>query len=82
MYWLGIDIGTGGSRALLVDDRGALKWSFTAVHEDIHMAQPLWAEQRPDNWWETAQQAVRGVMNLAGVVSASIFTRLAAGCIR
>ena len=22
MYWLGIDVGTGGTRALLVDDRG------------------------------------------------------------
>jgi xylulokinase len=72
MYWLGIDIGTGGSRALLVDDRGALKWSFTAVHEDIHMAQPLWAEQRPENWWEAAQQAVRGVMNLAGVTGQNV----------
>ena len=25
MYWLGIDIGTGGTRALLVDERGAVK---------------------------------------------------------
>ena len=28
MYWLGIDIGTGGTRALLVDERGAAKCSY------------------------------------------------------
>ena len=25
MYWLGIDIGTGGSRALLIDRKGAVR---------------------------------------------------------
>ena len=47
MYWLGIDIGTGGSRALLVDENGHVKASFTALHEDMRMDRPLWAEQRP-----------------------------------
>ncbi len=67
MYWLGIDIGTGGSRALLVDERGVVGASFTAAHEEMIMAQPLWAEQRPENWWAAVQQAVRGVLAQAGV---------------
>ena len=25
MYWLGLDIGTGGSRALLIDERGVVQ---------------------------------------------------------
>jgi xylulokinase len=62
MYWLGIDIGTGGSRALLVDDLGTVKASFTAPHEEMRMERPLWAEQRPEDWWEAAQRAIRGVM--------------------
>ncbi len=48
MYWLGLDIGTGGSRALLIDDKGRLKASFTAPHEDMQMPHSLWAEQRPE----------------------------------
>jgi xylulokinase len=27
------------------------------------MARPLWAEQRPENWWEAAQNAIRGVLH-------------------
>ncbi|MCS6951780.1 MAG: xylulokinase [Bryobacterales bacterium] len=67
MYWLGLDVGTGGSRALLVDEKGNLKAAFTAPHEDMRMERPLWAEQRPENWWEAAQQAIRGVLAEAGV---------------
>ena len=26
------------------------------------MEQPLWAEQRPENWWDAAQAAIRGVL--------------------
>lgn len=66
MYWLGIDIGTGGSRALLVDEKGVLKAACTAAHEDMKMDRPLWAEQRPENWWDAAQEAIRGVLAQAG----------------
>jgi xylulokinase len=67
MYWLGLDTGTGGSRALLIDELGAVKASFTAAHEEMLMERPLWAEQRPENWWEAAQEAIRGVLSQAGV---------------
>lgn len=65
MYWLGIDVGTGGTRALLVDEYGKLRYSFTSAHEDMRMEQPLWAEQRPENWWDAAQKAIRGVLAAA-----------------
>jgi xylulokinase len=65
--WLGIDVGTGGSRALLVDERGAVRAGYTAVHEEMHMERPLWAEQRPENWWDAVVEAVRGVLAKAGV---------------
>ena len=60
--WLGIDIGTGGSRALLVDERGGVRAGYTARHEDMRMERPLWAEQRPENWWDAAVEAIRGVL--------------------
>ena len=61
-YWLGIDVGTGGTRALLVDEAGQVRHSATAPHEDVRMERPLWAEQRPENWWDAARRAIRGVL--------------------
>ena len=66
-YWLGVDIGTGGSRALLVNAEGHVTAGVTAAHEDILMAHPLWAEQRPENWWDAAVEAIQGVLAKARV---------------
>ncbi|HEY2012036.1 MAG TPA: xylulokinase, partial [Bryobacteraceae bacterium] len=70
--WMGIDIGTGSSRALLVDERGAVRAGFSAPHEDMRMERPLWAEQRPENWWAAAVDAIRGVLAAAGVPGSDV----------
>lgn len=72
MYWLGIDVGTGGTRALLVDERGKVQHAFTAPHEEMRMQRPLWAEQRPENWWDATQEAVRGVLAEAHTTGKSV----------
>jgi xylulokinase len=71
-YWLGIDVGTGGTRALLVNERGKVQCAFTAPHEPMYMERPLWAEQRPDDWWDAAQLAIRGVLELAQTSGRSV----------
>jgi xylulokinase len=71
-YWLGIDVGTGGTRALLVDEAGQVRHASTAAHDDVHMHQPLWAEQRPENWWYAAKQAVRSVLAEAKITGKDI----------
>ena len=71
-YWLGIDVGTGGTRALLVNERGRVHRSFTAPHEPMRMEQPLWAEQRPENWWDAAQLAIRGVLEMAQITGKDV----------
>jgi xylulokinase len=70
--WLGIDIGTGGSRALLVDGGGRVRAGYTAAHEDMRMERPMWAEQRPENWWDAAAEAVRGALAAAGVSGSGV----------
>jgi xylulokinase len=72
MYWLGIDVGTGGTRALLVDERGRVRHGLTAPHEDMRMERPLWAEQRPENWWDAARSAIAGVLAEAGAAGADV----------
>jgi xylulokinase len=70
--YLGIDIGTGGTRALLIDSRGVVRAGCTAAHEQMAMARPLWAEQRPENWWDAAVDAIRGVLAQAGVAGSQV----------
>ena len=72
MYWLGIDVGTGGSRALLVDAKGSVQHSFIAAHEEMRMLRPLWAEQDPRDWWRASQLAIEGVLAQAGVSGTAI----------
>ena len=36
------------------------------------MPRPLWAEQRPANWWDAAVTAVRGVLAQAGVAGSAV----------
>src|ERR1022692_1202408 len=70
--WLGIDVGTGSSRALLVDARGDVRAGYTAAHEEMRMERPLWAEQRPENWWDAVVEAIRGVLAKAGVAGREV----------
>src|SRR5205823_3400816 len=72
MYWLGIDVGTGGTRALLVDSGGRLRAACSAPHEEMRMERPLWAEQRPEDWWRACVEAVRGVLAEAGVTGKDV----------
>lgn len=72
MYWLGIDVGTGGTRALLVDRDARVRHSFTAPHEEMRMERPLWAEQRPENWWDAARTAIVGVLSRANAMGGDV----------
>ena len=65
--WLGIDTGTGSTRALLLDEQGTLRGSCTAMHQEMEMQHPLWAEQHPDDWWRAACDAVQGVLRQAKI---------------
>jgi xylulokinase len=56
---LGIDVGTTGTRAVLVDDDGRVVASATHDHVPFASPHPGWAEQDPDDWWRACQAAVR-----------------------
>ena len=62
---MGVDTGTGGTRAVLIDAAGKQFAAFTSPHEDIRMPQPLWAEQRPEDWFEAACSSIRGALQQA-----------------
>jgi xylulokinase len=64
---LGIDVGTSGSRALLLGEDGRLIGSTTADHAPFRSPQAAWAEQDPDDWWRASQEAVRSLLARTGV---------------
>ncbi|HYW73892.1 MAG TPA: xylulokinase, partial [Pyrinomonadaceae bacterium] len=72
MAFLGIDVGTGGTRALLIDTQGRITAAATAEHEPFASPQTGWAEQDPRDWWRAAKFAVRQVLANSGVAAQEI----------
>ena len=68
--FLGMDVGTGGTRAVLVNAEGKLVASAAREHAPFRSPQPGWAEQDPEDWWRAAQGAIQDV--LAAVNGAKI----------
>src|SRR5919106_5935756 len=65
MFLMGIDVGTGGTRALIVDAAGRIVASATEEHAPFASPQTGWAEQDPRDWWRAATAAVRGAIGQA-----------------
>jgi xylulokinase len=63
--FLGIDVGTGGTRALLIDRGGKVLASHAADHAPIHSEHIGWAEQDPEDWWRASQIAIAGALKAA-----------------
>ena len=69
---LGVDVGTSGSRALLLGEDGRLIASSTVEHAAFRSPQEAWAEQDPDDWWLASQRAVRAVIAKSGLTPGRI----------
>ena len=69
---LGIDVGTGGTRALLVDASGAVAASATHEHQPFASPQTGWAEQDPADWWAACQLALRKLLRQSGIAPDAI----------
>jgi len=63
MLLLGIDVGTGGSRAVVINETGRIVASATVEHESFASPQTGWAEQDPDDWWRASVAAIREVVS-------------------
>ncbi len=70
--FLGIDVGTGGTRAVLIDRQGRIIASSASDHAAISSPHIGWAEQDPDDWWRAAREAIAGVMAIASIAGTEI----------
>jgi xylulokinase len=66
-YLLGIDVGTGGTRAVLTDQRGEITSSATCEHVPFASPRIGWAEQDPHDWYQATGSAVRQAISTSGI---------------
>ena len=66
-YLMGIDVGTTGTRAVVVRPDGHVMGSATGDHQPMRMERPGWAEQDPEDWWRASLVAVRSVLDQTGL---------------
>jgi xylulokinase len=71
VYLLGIDVGTSGSKAILIGADGAVKASATTEYP-LYTPQPLWAEQSPSDWWTATVTSIKQVLQQGGVAAADV----------
>lgn len=58
--FLGIDIGTSGVKAVVLDSAGVVVGQGTAALT-VSRPHPLWSEQDPDAWWQATTAAVQAI---------------------
>jgi xylulokinase len=58
---LGIDIGTSGSKAVLIAPDGAVLAEAT-IEYPMQIPRPGWAEQNPEDWWQATITSIRRVL--------------------
>ena len=69
--FLGIDIGTSGTKTLAINAKGKILGEASASHRSYH-PQPLWSEQDPEDWWKATVKSVREVIRIAKLKPADV----------
>ncbi|MGH3147689.1 MAG: xylulokinase [Rubrobacter sp.] len=91
---VGLDVGTGGARAVAVDEAGNVVAEASSEYP-LHSPRPGWTEQDPAGWWEGAKETLGAVaaevdeaggevagIGLTGQMHGSVFLDSSDGVIR
>ncbi len=60
-YLIGIDVGTTGTKTILIDEAGNLIASSLEEYP-LHTPRPKWAEQDPADWWSATANTIKNVL--------------------
>jgi xylulokinase len=69
--FLGIDIGTSGTKTLAINAKGKILAEATSLYPSYH-PKPLWSEQEPEDWWQATVKTVRAVIKQAKLKPADV----------
>ncbi len=65
-YYLGLDIGTTGAKAILINLRGEVISSSSSDYQ-MYNPKPLWSEQNPEDWWKATQISIKDIFKKSGI---------------
>ena len=65
-YFLGVDIGTSGTKTICMNESGEILGQST-VEYGVEMPKPLWTQQHPDLWWDAVKKTIVGSLKSAKV---------------
>ena len=69
--FLGIDIGTSGTKTLAMDETGKILGDAMETYP-CYVPKPLWSEQDPEDWWQATVKSIRRVMKAARLKPAEV----------
>lgn len=69
--YLGIDVGTSGTKTLAINDKGKILAEASQGYP-CYYPQPLWSEQDPDEWWQATITTIRSVIKKAKLKPADV----------
>jgi xylulokinase len=69
--FLGIDIGTSGTKTLAINESGDILGEASASYS-LQTPKPLWTEQNPDDWWQATVKTIREVVKKAKLKAADV----------
>jgi xylulokinase len=69
--YLGIDVGTSGTKTVAINARGKILGQAMATYPCYH-PKPLWSEQEPDDWWQATVKSVRATVKTARLKPADV----------
>ncbi len=70
-YFIGIDSSTTATKALLLDDSGAVVGVASSEY-GYDTPKPLWSEQHPHLWWDGTVSSIRQVLADSGIDPAAV----------
>tara|TARA_R110002049_G_scaffold2750_2_gene21704 strand:- start:578127 stop:579659 length:1533 start_codon:yes stop_codon:yes gene_type:complete len=70
-HYLGIDVGTSGTKTLLIKDDGEVIAESNAEYP-MHQPRPGWTEQDPEDWWKATVKTVRAVIKRSKLKPADV----------
>ncbi|MCA9071237.1 MAG: xylulokinase, partial [Planctomycetaceae bacterium] len=69
--YLGIDVGTSGTKTLAIREDGTILASAT-VEYPLSTPKPGWSEQDPEHWWQACVQSVQKVREKGGFAAEDV----------
>lgn len=70
-YFIGLDVGTTGAKAILMNESGKVVRTASSEYP-MSNPKPLWSEQNPEDWWQAVQQSFKRIISDSKVNAESI----------